>query len=77
MRAETSAVPADAAKETDPAKRASLYGKAGLWFDYIAALHAARTADPKNESAASRWAKAIEKQGLKVEKDGTVVPPAK
>jgi hypothetical protein len=63
---------ASAGKEQDPAKRASAYGKEGVWFDYIDALNAAIEKTPDDEALLQRRAKALAAQGLMWKPDGTI-----
>ena len=67
------AVPAEAKKEKDPAKLAAVYGRAGLWFDYLDALNAAIQANPKDKALIDRRAKALAAQRLVWKADGTIV----
>jgi hypothetical protein len=68
---------ADAAKESDPAKRAAAYGKAGIWFDYLDALNEAIAAKPNNEVLLQKRAKALAKQRLIWKPDGTITEERK
>ena len=63
---------ASAEKEQDLAKRASAYGKEGVWFDYIDALNAAIEKKPDDEALLQRRAKALAAQGLMWKPDGTI-----
>jgi hypothetical protein len=71
MRLDPKEAPADAAKEKDKAKLASVYGKQGIWFDYIDALNAAIEANPKDASLAERRTKALAAQRITWKPDGT------
>jgi hypothetical protein len=68
---------ADTAKESDPAKRAAAYGKAGIWFDYLDALNEAITAKPNDEALLQKRAKALAKQRLIWKPDGTITEERK
>ena len=63
---------APAEKEQDLAKRASAYGKQGVWFDYIDALNAAVEKKPGDEALLQRRAKALAAQGLAWTPDGAI-----
>jgi hypothetical protein len=63
---------ASAEKEQDLAKRASAYGKEGVWFDYIDALNAAIEEKPDDEALLQRRAKALAAQRLMWKPDGTI-----
>jgi hypothetical protein len=77
VRVDPAKTPADAAKETDPAKRAAAYGKAGMWFDYLDALNEAIAAKPNDEALLQKRAKALAKQGLIWKPDGTIAEERK
>jgi hypothetical protein len=64
--------PAAAAKEKDRAKQAAIYGKEGLWFDYLDALNAAIEAKPKDEALIQKRAKALAAQQLTWTPDGKI-----
>lgn len=72
MRLDPKETPAEAATEKDKAKLASVYGKQGIWFDYIDALTAAIAEKPKDESLAQRRAKALLAQRIEWKPDGTI-----
>ena len=72
VRIDPKEAPAAAAKEKDAAKRASAYGKAGLWLDYIDALNAAVEAAPGDEALSRRRTRALAAQRLAWSPDGTV-----
>jgi hypothetical protein len=72
VRIDPKDAPAAAAKEKDAAKRASAYGKAGLWLDYVDALNAAIEAAPRDEALRLRRTKALAAQRLVWSSDGTV-----
>jgi hypothetical protein len=76
-RVATDEAPADAAKESDPAKRAAAYGKAGIWFDYLDALNEAIAAKPGDEALLQKRAKALAKQRLIWKPDGTITEERK
>lgn len=69
--------PPDAAKESDPAKRAAAYGKAGIWFDYLDSLNEAIAAKPNDEALLQKRAKALAKQRLIWKPDGTITEERK
>jgi hypothetical protein len=69
--------PADAASESDPAKRAAAYGKAGIWFDYLDALNQAIAAKPNDEALVQKRTKALAKQRLIWKPDGTITEERK
>jgi hypothetical protein len=69
--------PNDAAKESDPAKRAAAYGKAGLWFDYLDALNEAIEKKPNDDALLQKRAKALAKQRLIWKPDGTITEERK
>jgi hypothetical protein len=73
MRLDPKDTPADAATEKDKAKLASVYGKQGIWFDYIDALNAAIAENPKDESLAERRTKALAAQRITWTPDGKIV----
>jgi hypothetical protein len=77
MRLDPRETPPDAATEKDKAKLASVYGKQGIWFDYIDTLNAAIEANPKDESLAERRAKALAAQRITWKPDGTVTESPK
>jgi hypothetical protein len=77
VRIDPDKVPADAAKESDPAKRAAAYGKAGIWFDYLDALNQAIAAKPNDEALLQKRAKALAKQRLIWKPDGTITEERK
>lgn len=58
--------------EGDPAKLAPVYGKEGLWFDYIDALNRAIQADPKAEELRKQRDKALAAQRLVWRPDGAL-----
>jgi hypothetical protein len=81
LRVDPDKAPADAAKEaakeSDPAKRAAAYGKAGIWFDYLDALNEAIAAKPNDEALLQKRAKALAKQRLIWKPDGTITEERK
>jgi hypothetical protein len=65
--------PAAAATEKDHAKRAAIYAKNGVWFDYVDSLNTAIAKNPKDESLLQKRAKSLASQGLIWNKDdGTI-----
>lgn len=70
-------MPADAAAEKDKVKLASIYGKQGVWFDYIDALNAAIEAKPKDEKLVERRTKALASQRIAWSPDGKVTESRK
>jgi hypothetical protein len=77
VRVDADKAPADAARESDPAKRAAAYGKAGLWFDYLDALNQAIAAKPNDDALVQKRAKALAKQRLIWKPDGTITEERK
>jgi hypothetical protein len=77
VRVDPDKAPADAARESDPAKRAAAYGKAGMWFDYLDALHEAIAAKPDDEALLQKRTKALAKQRLIWKPDGTITEERK
>jgi hypothetical protein len=77
LRVDPKDLPAAAASEKDPAKRAAIFAREGIWFDYIDALNAAIDASPKDESLLQKRAKALGAQRLVWKNDGTITeaPP--
>lgn len=61
--------PADAATEKDHARRAAIYAKSGIWFDYIDSLNTAIANSPKDDTLLEKRAKSLAAQGLIWNKD--------
>ncbi len=72
MRVDPKDAPPEVRKEKDPAKRAVIAGKAGLWFDYIDALNTAIDADPADEKLVQKRTRALAAQRLVWLPDGTI-----
>jgi hypothetical protein len=77
LRIDPDKAPPGAEKESDPAKRAMTYGKAGLWFDYLDALNQAIAANPKDDSLVQKRTKALANQRLIWKPDGTITEAPK